>query len=178
MSGGISTSSRVALRRWAVGGALISLTAGLGSLVPATQAALAASIRPATVVAGPGLILAADHKGKCVEDANNAVANNTPVQIGTCGDPGTSWTIESDGTIQTNGKCLDIRRDGKVNKVLVELWTCTGGSNQVWMAENGTLVNPVSRKCLDDPRFSGADGTQLKIYTCSGGKNQRWVLPS
>jgi hypothetical protein len=33
----------------------------------------------------------------------------------------------------------------------VELWTCNGGSNQQWKAQNGALVNPASGKCLDAP---------------------------
>ena len=87
------------------------------------------------------------------------------------------WAIEPDGTIQINGKCMDIYRDRKTNKAPVELWTCTGGANQQWHAVNGTLVNPVSGKCLDDPRFNVTDGTRLEIYTCNGGRNQQWKLP-
>ena len=98
--------------------------------------------------------------------------------IGDCnGNAGQDWSIEAGGTLQINGKCMDIYRDGKSNKAPVELWTCTGGANQQWQARNGTLVNPVSGKCLDDPRFNTADGTQLDIYTCNGGANQQWILP-
>ena len=88
-----------------------------------------------------------------------------------------NWTVEADGTLQVNGKCMDIFRDQKVNKAKVELWTCTGGANQQWAAVSGTLVNTISGKCLDIPRFNTTNGTQLEIYTCNGGLNQRWVLP-
>jgi hypothetical protein len=88
-----------------------------------------------------------------------------------------TWAIEPDGTIQVQGKCVDIYRDEKTSKAPVELWTCTGGSNQQWEALNGTLVNPASQKCLDDPRFNTTNGTQLEIYTCNGGLNQQWELP-
>jgi hypothetical protein len=98
--------------------------------------------------------------------------------IGTCDNSAAqSWTVETDGTIRTHGKCLDIYRDEKTSKAPVELWTCDDGANQQWQAVNGTLVNPVSRKCLDDPRFTTADGTQLEIYTCNGGADQQWKLP-
>jgi hypothetical protein len=79
--------------------------------------------------------------------------------------------------MQVNGKCMDIYRDQKANRSMVELWTCTGGPNQQWRAVNGTLVNPASGKCLDDPRFVTTDGTQLEIYTCNGDANQQWTLP-
>jgi hypothetical protein len=88
-----------------------------------------------------------------------------------------AWTVAPDGTMQVNGKCMDIYRDQKANRSMVELWTCTGGPNQQWRAVNGTLVNPASGKCLDDPRFVTTDGTQLEIYTCNGGANQQWTLP-
>ena len=104
--------------------------------------------------------------------------NDTPVVISDCNaSPEQNWTIEPGGTIQANGKCLDVYRDEKANKAPVELWTCTGGANQQWQASNGTLVNPASGKCLDDPAFNTTNGTQLEIYTCDGGLNQQWKLP-
>ena len=60
MSAGTMTASRSVLRRSVVVGALISLTAGLGSLVPAPQAALAASQQGASVSAGSNLSCAID----------------------------------------------------------------------------------------------------------------------
>ena len=95
--------------------------------------------------------------------ATTPAANDTKIVMWDCnGSAAQNWTIEADGTIQINGKCMDIYRDEKKNKAPVELWTCTGGANQQWQARNGTLVNPVSGKCLDDPRFNTADGTQLR----------------
>ena len=97
------------------------------------------------------------------------------------GSPAQNWTVEADGTIQINGKCLDIYRYMSKNKTAVELWTCKPSgmnSNQLWKAVNGTLVNPKSGQCLDDPKFNTANGIRLEIYKCNGGRNQQWVLPS
>jgi hypothetical protein len=114
----------------------------------------------------------------CVADRGDSAANDTPVTIATCdASPSQNWTVTTSGTLQINGKCLDIYRDEKTNKAPVELWTCTGGANQQWHSAAGRLVNPVSGKCLDDPRFSTTPGTQLDIYTCNGGANQQWKLP-
>jgi Ricin-type beta-trefoil lectin domain len=130
--------------------------------------------------AGPvsGAIVSGYRANKCVADSGDSAANDTPVIVATCdGSPGQDWTVTGTGTLQVNGKCLDIYRDEKTNKAPVELWTCTGGANQQWHATAGTLVNPVSGKCLDDPRFNTTPGTQLEIYTCNGGANQQWKIP-
>ena len=69
----------------------------------------------------------------CVADPGDSAANNTPITIATCDhSPGQNWTVTSSGTLQVNGKCLDIYRDEKTSKAPVELWTCTGGANQQW----------------------------------------------
>ena len=135
---------------------------------------------PATVTPEPatGPIVSGYHKTKCIDDSDDSSTNDTAIVISGCNDsPEQNWTVKTDGTIQINGKCMDIYRDEKTSKAPVELWSCTGGANQQWQAVNGTLINPVSGKCLDDPRFNTADGTQLEIYTCNGGDNQQWKLP-
>jgi Ricin-type beta-trefoil lectin domain len=112
-------------------------------------------------------------------DSGDSAVNDTPITIASCDtSPGQDWTVTSTGTLQVNGKCLDIYRDQTTSKAPVELWTCTGGANQQWRATAvGTLLNPVSGKCLDDPRYSTTPGTQLELYTCTGGANQQWKLP-
>jgi len=169
MSAWTTTNGRAICRRWLLPAALASLTAGPGLLA----AAPALAVTPA---AGP--IVSGYHKTKCADDLGDSAKNDTPVVISDCnGSPEQNWMVEADGTLQVNGKCMDIFRDQKVNKAKVELWTCTGGANQQWAAVSGTLVSPISGKCLDIPRFNTTNGTQLEIYTCNGGLNQRWVLP-
>jgi DNA-binding beta-propeller fold protein YncE len=89
------------------------------------------AISPAGPVSGP--IVSGYRADKCVADSGDSTANDTPVIIASCdGSPGQDWTVTSSGTLQVNGKCLDIYRDEKTNKAPVELWTCTGGANQQW----------------------------------------------
>ena len=133
-----------------------------------------ASYEVKVTLSSSGPIVSGYRSSLCVTDRGDSAANDTPVTIATCGSPGQDWTLTGSGTLQINGKCLDIYRDQKTNKAPVELWTCTGGANQQWLPTSGTLVNPVSGKCLDDPRFSTTPGTQLDIYTCNGGANQQW----
>jgi hypothetical protein len=131
--------------------------------------------------AGPvsGPIVSGYRADKCVADSGDSAVNDTPITIASCdGSPGQDWTVTGSGTLQVNGKCLDIYRDEKTSKAPVELWTCTGGTNQQWhLTSAGALVNPVSGKCLDDPRFSTTPGTRLELYTCNGGASQQWKIP-
>ena len=151
---------------------------------PATDAAYVANSGGDTVsvisAAGPvsGPIVSRYRASACMTDNGDSAANDTPVTIATCdASPGQDWTVTGSGTLQVNGKCLDVYRDEKTSKAPVDLWTCTGGANQQWRPTAGTLVNPVSGKCLDDPRFSTTPGTQLDIYICNGGANQQWNIP-
>jgi hypothetical protein len=152
---------------------------------PTTHTAYVTNYAEGTVsvisAAGPvsGPIVSGYHPNTCVADSGEPAVNDTPITIATCdGSPGQDWTIEADGTFQTEGKCLDIYRDEKTNKAPVELWTCTGGANQQWrLGVADSLVNPVSGKCLDDPRFNTTPGTRLEIYTCNRGANQQWKIP-
>jgi len=115
--------------------------------------------------------------GKCL--AANGTANGTPVVIDACapGSAAQAWTV-GDGTVQLAGKCLDVTGKGTTNGVLVELWTCNGGTNQRWTAgAASSLVGTGSGRCLDDPGATTVNGTQQEIWTCTGGANQAWTLP-
>ena len=146
---------------------------------PATAAEHHGHVTTLAVPSSPvGPIVSGYRASLCVADPGDSAVNDTPITLATCdGSPGQDWTVTSSGTLQVNGKCLDIYRDEKTNNAPVELWTCHGGANQQWQATAaGTLVNPISGKCLDDPKLT-TPSTQLDIYTCNGGANQQWKLP-
>ena len=85
--------------------------------------------------------------------------------------------MESNGTLEVLGMCLDVDGAGTANGTLVDLYTCNGTGAQQWQAQsNGELVNPESGKCLDDTGFGGS-GTQVQIWSCGDGTNQQWHLP-
>jgi hypothetical protein len=154
------------------------------AVYPATHTAYVANtldntvsvISPAVPVSGP--IMSGSRAGTCVADSGDSTANDTPVTLATCnGSASQDWTVTGAGTLQVNGKCLDIYRDEKTNNAPVEVWTCTGGANQQWQpTAAGTLVNPVSGKCLDDLKLT-TPSTQLEIYTCNSHPNQQWQIP-
>ena len=149
------------------------------TVIARTTAGESGASSPGLVTPEPaGPIRPLAHPAKCLMDKDDSSANDTPIVMWDCnGSAAQHWTIEADGSLRLNGKCMDIYRDEKRDKAPVELWTCTGGANQKWQPRRGELVNPVSGKCLDDPRFDIADGIRLEIYTCNGGANQEWTLP-
>jgi hypothetical protein len=117
--------------------------------------------------------------GKCLDDFGGSVTNGTKADIWDCDTTAAqNWTL-ANGTLQTQGACLDVVGSGSTaDGTLVDVWGCNGGGNQQWSAQNGELVNPASGKCLDDPKLSTTNGTQLEIWDCNGGPNQLWTLPS
>ncbi len=134
-------------------------------------------LRPASSRGVTGTIQSAS-AGKCVDVNGGGTANGTIVQLYDCnGTIAQQWTLQPDGTIQNQGKCLDLY-NGSGNGALLEVWDCNGGWNQQWqLGANHTLVNPTSGRCLDDPAFNSANGTQLEVWDCNGGANQQWTVP-
>ena len=117
--------------------------------------------------------------GLCLDDNGGGTTNGTKVQLWNCNGGATQqWTIESNGTIQTEGGCLDVNGSGTANGTLVQWWTCNNTAAQQWQVGAGNaLVNPQSGKCLDDPNSTTTTGTQLQIYTCNQTGAQNWTLP-
>jgi hypothetical protein len=87
------------------------------------------------------------------------------------------WTHNTDGSLETLGRCLDIDGNGTAVGTKVELWDCNGVGGQKWVQQsNGSLLNPQSGLCLDDPGGNTGNGTQLQIYTCNGTTAQKFSV--
>ncbi len=75
-----------------------------------------------------------------------------------------------------SGKCLDVTGGSNADGTQVEIWTCTGGENQLWTSTSAGELRVTIRgatKCLAAP--GGANGVKVVIGTCSG---RRWTLNS
>jgi hypothetical protein len=127
---------------------------------------------PAGTVTGPG--------DQCLDVSGpDSGINGAVVDLWGCDSSSIDqhWTHNSDNSLSTLGRCLDITGGGTAVGTKVELWDCNGGANQVWQQQtNGSLLNPQSGLCLDDPDDSSTDGTQLQIYTCNGTPAQQFAL--
>ncbi|HEX4831943.1 MAG TPA: arabinofuranosidase catalytic domain-containing protein [Trebonia sp.] len=87
------------------------------------------------------------------------------------------WTHNSDESLSTLGRCLDIDGNGTAAGTKVELWDCNGVGGQKWVQQsNGSLLNPQSGLCLDDPSGNTANGTVLQIWTCNGTSAQAFSV--
>jgi hypothetical protein len=126
----------------------------------------------AGTIGGPG--------GQCVDVlGNDSGTDGTVVDLWNCqsGAVDQHWTHNSDDSLSTLGRCLDIDGDGTAAGTKVELWDCNGVGGQKWVQQaNGSLLNPQSGLCLDDPSGNTADGTQLQIWTCNGTPAQQFAL--
>jgi hypothetical protein len=123
---------------------------------------------PAGTITGPG--------GQCVDVlGDDSGTDGTVVDLWNCqsGAIDQHWTHNSDDSLSTLGRCLDIDGDGTAAGTKVELWDCNGVGGQKWVKQsNGSLLNPQSGLCLDDPSGNTANGTVLQIYTCNGASAQ------
>ncbi len=128
-----------------------------------------------TVTAGTPIVLAG---GKCVDTAGADVGGNgAAIDVWDCHNAATffpldkdqQWTVNSDQTIRTLGRCLDIVNNGNTPGAKMQLWDCNGVPGQKWVPQsNGSLLNPNSGLCLDDPSGNTTNGTQLQVWTCNG----------
>jgi GH25 family lysozyme M1 (1,4-beta-N-acetylmuramidase) len=98
-----------------------------------------------------------------------------------------TWTVNAapdsgaTGTIKQWGgssKCLEDSGAKTSNGAAVDLWSCTGKSNQSWtMAQDGTVR--VLGKCLDAVGEGTANGTKLQLWACNSGDGaQQWLADS
>ncbi len=129
-------------------------------------------------VNGGGMIAAPG--GQCADVAGDDVgADGTVVQLWGCQSYAVDqhWYHNSNGSLETLGRCLDIDGNGTAAGTKVELWDCNGVGGQKWVQQaNGSLLNPQSGLCLDDPSGNTANGTVLQIWTCNGTAAQQFAL--
>ena len=117
------------------------------------------------------------YAGRCADDNGNSSALRAKVQVWNCVNNASEQWSFSNGELKHGSQCMNDRGTGG-NGSPVILWSCTGGSNEVWSHNShGEYVLRANGLCLDDPAYSTKNGTQLDVYRCSGGSNQRWSLP-
>jgi endo-1,4-beta-xylanase len=76
-----------------------------------------------------------------------------------------------------SGKCLDVPNLSTTPGTQLDIWTCNGGSNQLWTHASAgqlTVYSGGSQMCLDASGNQTTPGTKVDIWTCNGGANQQW----
>ena len=76
---------------------------------------------------------------------------------------GTAGTVKQVGG---SGRCLDDPSGNTANGTVIQVWSCTGKSNQSWtVVQDGTLRT--GGKCLQTAGNSTATGTKLELEPCN-----------
>ncbi|GGV58249.1 beta-xylanase [Streptomyces longisporoflavus] len=75
-----------------------------------------------------------------------------------------------------SGRCLDVPNAGTTDGTQVQLWDCSGSTNQQWTATASGELKVYGNKCLD--AAGTGNGAKVQIYGCSGADNQKWRLNS
>ena len=116
--------------------------------------------------------------GLCLANQNSLNVASNPIGVAGCnGSAGQQWSPYTDGTLRTQGGCLDVTSAGKTSGTTVDWYPCNASAAQGWTHQsNGEEVNPNSGLCLTDP--GGNTGSRLDIETCTGSAQQLWNLPA
>ena len=116
--------------------------------------------------------------GLCLANQNSLNTPGNPIGVAGCnGAAGQQWSPYTDGTLRTQGGCLDVVSAGTTSGTNVDWYPCNGTAAQSWAHQsNRELVNPASGLCLTDP--GGNTGARLDIETCTGSAQQLWTMPA
>jgi Ricin-type beta-trefoil lectin domain/Cellulase (glycosyl hydrolase family 5) len=88
--------------------------------------------------------------------------------------PQTSTTLVGAGS----SKCLDVPGQSQTAGTYLDLWSCNGGSNQIWVTNDADELVVYGNKCLDGYNQGTIPGTLVDIAACTGAANQEWEINS
>lgn len=125
-----------------------------------------------------GRISPVSNASSCLDNKGGNTSDGNPIDLITCPSgyqAEVSWTLADDGTLQVQGKCMDLTsaQNG------AWLQACNGAQSQQWVINptttSGTsaqLVNLQTGSCL------AASGTAIQVNACNGASAQNWYLPA
>jgi hypothetical protein len=91
--------------------------------------------------------------GKCLTAPGTA--NGTKIQSSTCtGAASQKWT-SSNGSLVSQGQCLDATGNSSANGNQLQVWSCTGAANQKWTLPGGSTPTPVPTTAAPPPPAGG-----------------------
>jgi hypothetical protein len=114
------------------------------------------------------------HTGKCLSGASGS--DGVPLALWTCnGKVNQQWQFVSDGTIRSQGMCMDAAWAGVTNGTVVQLARCSGNpAQQFALGSDGLIHARTSGKCVDLWLGGTTDGADVKLYNCTGAWTQQW----
>ncbi|GAA1968195.1 ricin-type beta-trefoil lectin domain protein [Catenulispora subtropica] len=76
-------------------------------------------------------------------------------------------------------KCLDVPNSSTTGGTQLQIYTCSGGTNQVFTRTASgqlTVYSGSTQMCLDANAKGTTNGTKVIIWSCNGQTNQQWNL--
>ncbi|MFJ3672581.1 ricin-type beta-trefoil lectin domain protein [Streptomyces sp. NPDC090106] len=132
---------------------------------------------PQSQTSSGGVWIYSHASGRCIGIANSpGAAVGSKLVIWDCYDESYQrWTFV-DGTVRSEGKCMNVSGGSTANGALINWTTCNGsGAQQFRLNSSHDLTNPQSgSKCVDVKNKSTANGANLQLWTCGGTPNQKW----
>ena len=122
-------------------------------------------------------------------DHGNTVSGNTVVTNGNW--PAGAQSVMASAGVQSStggpgqqlvgvqsGRCVDVPNSTTTNGTQVQLWDCSGQTNQRWTYTSSKQLQVYGTKCLDASGRGTTNGTPVIIWDCNGQNNQQWNVNS
>ncbi|MFF5714398.1 ricin-type beta-trefoil lectin domain protein [Streptomyces sp. 62] len=114
---------------------------------------------------------------RCIDVAGSpgAATGSAPV-IWDCYDVSYQRRPFVDGTVWSEGKCMNVSGGSTQNCAAINRTTCNGsGAQQSRLNSSHDLTNPQSgNKCVDVKDMQTTNGACLQLYMCVGAPDQKW----
>jgi poly(hydroxyalkanoate) depolymerase family esterase len=77
-----------------------------------------------------------------------------------------------------SGRCVDVPNASTTNGTQVQLYDCSGSTQQLWTNTSSKQLQVYGNKCLDAYAKGTTNGTAVVIWDCNSGTNQQWNVNS
>ncbi|MFF4796291.1 ricin-type beta-trefoil lectin domain protein [Streptomyces sp. NPDC001276] len=126
----------------------------------------------------PGGVWIYSHaSGRCIGIAGSpGAATGSALVIWDCYNKSYQRWKFVNGTVQSEGKCMNVSGGATGDGAVINWTTCNGsGAQQFRLNSSHDLTNPQSgNKCVDVKDKSTDNGARLQLWTCAGTDNQKW----
>jgi len=135
---------------------------------------------PTVVVSSAGEMILGIGSGLCITPM--APASGAQLELAPChASADQSWRIAPDGTIRSQGMCMDVgpgSGDGDGTPVVRD--TCTGSRNQVFDLDGSNDLTSAGTGflCIGTANQGTDSGAPLRLRPCTGGEDQQWKILS
>ncbi|MFB7504399.1 MULTISPECIES: RICIN domain-containing protein [Streptomyces] len=115
---------------------------------------------------------------RCIDIPNGNVSSGAQLQIWDCSGAGwQKWSFPSDGTIRSEGACMQLAGGSTDDGTAIVMAQCDGTAAQRFtLNSSNDLVSLDANKCVDVTDKATDDGSLLQLWDCAGTKNQKWAM--